>query len=85
MLAYGRVPKKTTPAKPPESVRLFRARRRHDRIDAVLRRAGARWELVYSRNDREMFARTFVHASSAREEAASRLKELQRAGWVDHW
>ena len=68
-----------------QTIRLFRARRRQDRIDAVLCRAGSRWELVYSRNDRKMFARVFVHESAARKEAAARLRELQRAGWVDHW
>lgn len=66
-------------------LRLWRARRRHDRIDAVLRRAGSMWELRFVRNDRLLVARRFVNQRLARAEAAGRLRDLERAGWVSHW
>ena len=66
-------------------LRLWRARRRHDRIDAVLRRAGSAWELRFVRNDRLLVARRFGSERLARADAASRLRDLERAGWVSHW
>ena len=68
-----------------EGLRLWRARRRHDRIDAVLKRAGSRWVLEFLRNDRSMLTRPYTHETAARADAATRLAELLRAGWVDHW
>lgn len=68
-----------------EGLRLWRARRRHDRIDAVLQRAGSGWVLQFSRNDKPMLSRPYARQADARADAATRLKELQRAGWVDHW
>jgi hypothetical protein len=65
--------------------RLWRARRRHDRIDAVLRRHGRWWELQYLHNDRLLLTRRFEASDGASAEAASRLRELRRAGWTDHW
>jgi hypothetical protein len=68
-----------------EGLRLWRARRRHDRIDAVLKRAGSRWVLEFLRNGRSMLTRRYAHERDARADAAARLAELLRAGWVDHW
>jgi hypothetical protein len=65
--------------------RLWRARRRHDRIDAVLRGAAAGWEVQYFRNDRLLAGRTYPTAAAARAEALARLRDLERAGWVPHW
>jgi hypothetical protein len=64
---------------------LWRARRRHDHIDAVLQRAGSEWVLHFSRNDRLMLSRPYGRQADARAEAAARLQDLERAGWVDHW
>jgi hypothetical protein len=66
-------------------LRLWRARRRHDRIDAELRLAGSSWVLEYWRNDRPMVTRRYETEEKARAEAEAQLKELQRAGWIDHW
>jgi DNA polymerase IIIc chi subunit len=66
-------------------MRLWRARRRHDHIDVVLREDERGWVLEYTRNDRRLVERTYATEEAAREDAASRLKELRRAGWVDHW
>ena len=68
-----------------QELRLWRARRRHDRIDAVLRCIGTTWVLEYWRNDRHMVTRRYETEMKARAEAQARLEELQRAGWVDHW
>ncbi len=66
-------------------IRLWRARRRHDHIDAVLQRAGSGWVLQFSRNDKPMLSRPYARQADARADAVARLKELQRAGWTDHW
>ena len=70
---------------PASWLRLWRARRRYDRIDAELRRAGREWELRFLRNDRQMIVRRHSKEELARKEAATRLRELARAGWVEHW
>ena len=66
-------------------LRLWRARRRHDCIDAVLSAGDAGCVLEYVRNDRRLLRRAYPTEDAAREDAEIRLKELQRAGWVDHW
>ena len=67
------------------SVRLWRARRRHNHLDATLLRRRGAWMVAYSRDGRALVAREFADEGSAREDAAGRLRELQRAGWVVHW
>ena len=66
-------------------VRLWRARRRHAHIDALLRADGDVWEVSYSRDDRPLLSQVFPTEDAAREDADIRLRDLQRAGWVDHW
>jgi hypothetical protein len=66
-------------------MRLWRARRRHDHIEAELRPDGAAWVLAYARNDRLLLEQRYTREDAARDDAAARLKDLQRAGWVDHW
>src|SRR5215510_12011214 len=68
-----------------EGLRLWRTRRRHDHIDAVLRDESSRWILEYTRNNRVLLTRPYPTEEAAREDAAARLKDLLRAGWVDHW
>jgi hypothetical protein len=65
--------------------RLWRLRRRHDHIDAVLRRRGSHWELQFLRNDRVLVTRYYARRDVAYTEASARLAELQRAGWSTHW
>ena len=65
--------------------RLWRLRRRHDHIDAVLRKRGAQWELRFLRNDRLILTRRYERRDLADAEAGARLRDLQRAGWNTHW
>jgi hypothetical protein len=65
--------------------RLWRARRRHDAIDAVLIARPSGCELRYVRNGRVLVAWPFDSPETAVREAESRLDALQRAGWTSHW
>jgi hypothetical protein len=65
--------------------RLWRVRRRHDHIDAILRRSGTQWELRFVHNDRVLLTRRYARRDLAHAEANSRLRELERAGWNTHW
>jgi hypothetical protein len=65
--------------------RLWRARRRHDHLDAIVRAAGGRWELQYLLNGRVMLAWRFDSPEAAAADAGERLSALQRAGWNIHW
>jgi hypothetical protein len=65
--------------------RLWRARRRHDRLDAVLERSGGSWVLQFLHNDRPFLSRRYRRRDLAAAEAEARLKDLQQAGWHTHW
>ena len=65
--------------------RLWRARRRHDQLDAVLARRGDEWELRFVLNRRALLSRQYRAVDEAHAEAGARLRELQRAGWNVHW
>jgi len=65
--------------------RLWRVRRRHDHIDAVLASRDSCWELRFLRNDRLMLAWCHEEREAACADADARLRELQRAGWNTHW
>ena len=65
--------------------RLWRARRRHDHIDAEIVPTAAGYELRYLRNDRLMVVWRFESADAAAADARSRLADLIRAGWTVHW
>jgi hypothetical protein len=66
--------------------RLWRARRRHDHVDALLLDPpGGPIELRYHLNDRPMLAWRFASREEAAAEADRRLQELLRAGWTLHW
>ncbi|HEX5069533.1 MAG TPA: hypothetical protein VFV78_04890 [Vicinamibacterales bacterium] len=66
-------------------VRLWRARRRHVHIDAMLERGPRSCVLVFLRNDRHLAALEYPNERSARSAARARLRELERVGWIDHW
>jgi hypothetical protein len=65
--------------------RLWRARKQHDSLDALLRPDGSGWELRYVLNRRLLLRHSFDSDADARAAAEVRLKELQRAGWNVHW
>ena len=67
------------------SDRLWRVRKRHDHVDAVLRATTRGWRLQFARNDRALIVWEFEHERDARDEAERKLKELQRVGWNLHW
>lgn len=65
--------------------RLWRVRKRHDHIDALLRETPKGWRLQFGRNDRPLVVWEFPTEGEARREAERKLKELERAGWTSHW
>jgi len=68
-----------------EFERLWRVRRRHAHIDALLRRRENGWDLRFTRNDRVLITQEFPDRDAASAAADVRLRELQRAGWTTHW
>jgi hypothetical protein len=70
-------------------MRLWRARKRHDHIDAVLSHGTSNvdhpWTLEYLRNDTPFLVWRYPDRESAQAEADGRLQELLRAGWNSHW
>jgi len=65
--------------------RLWRARRRHHHVDAVVRMQASACELQFFHDDRLIVTWPFANRERAVEEASARLAELQRAGWNVHW
>ncbi|HUF46942.1 MAG TPA: hypothetical protein VMM93_03940 [Vicinamibacterales bacterium] len=65
--------------------RLWRARRQHDAIDAVVIARPSDCELRFVRNGRLLVAWSFNSRDAAALEADTRLRALQRAGWTSHW
>lgn len=65
--------------------RLWRVRKRHDHIDALLQEAADGWQLQFGRNDRVLVVLRFETLDEAQREADKRLRDLQRAGWTEHW
>ena len=71
---------------PSRSLRLWRARRRHHHIDAVVSDDSvAGWELTFLYDDRPLITLTFADRDGAVAEADRRLGDLLRAGWNVHW
>lgn len=64
---------------------LYRLRRRRDRVDAVLRPADDGWDLIFFYNTRLLATRRYTDEAAARREAAAKLADLERAGWIQHW
>jgi hypothetical protein len=54
-------------------------------MDAVLRQSGTTWALQFFRNDACLLTWKYDEPETARAEAETRLRELQRAGWSTHW
>lgn len=70
---------------PEPARRLWRARRRHDAIDAILSPGPTGYDLTFVRNGRVLVTWSFAAAGEAVSEADAKLRSLQRVGWVDHW
>jgi hypothetical protein len=66
-------------------IHLWRIRRRGVHIDADLRRASRGWTLTFLRNDRPLVSFDCADEHAARAQARAMLRELQVAGWVEHW
>ena len=67
------------------SGRLWRARRRHDHLDAIVAESAGGWTLQFVLNDRLIVSWPFPTRDDAAREADGRLRELQRVGWNTHW
>lgn len=67
--------------------RLWRLRRLHQSIDAVLIEGdeGGGVELQFLLNGSVIFSRRWADRAPAVEEAAARRNELEREGWMAHW
>ena len=64
---------------------LWRARRRHTHVDAFLAETSVAWTLQYLRNDKPLLTMEFTNERTARHHARAKLRELQLAGWIEHW
>jgi len=67
------------------STRIWRVRRRGYWIDATLGRRGRGWRVTYARNGRMLAVSEFDTREEALDAARTRLRELERAGWTEHW
>ncbi len=67
------------------AARLWRARRRHDAIEAHVVSDAGTWLLSFRFNDRRMLTWRFPTREQACADAERRLRDLQRAGWNSHW
>jgi hypothetical protein len=65
--------------------RLWRVRRRGDWIDAALEPRGDVWRLRFTRKGRLLVETPFATRREALDTARTRLRELERAGWTEHW
>ena len=65
--------------------RLWRVRKRHDHIDATLAPTAGRWELAYAHNDKPMVVWRYTEQHEAQTDAEARRRQLERAGWTNHW
>lgn len=69
----------------PADRRLWRVRKRHDHVDAVLRVTESTVELRYFWNDRLLAGLPYATEQAARAEGTRQRRELERAGWTEHW
>jgi hypothetical protein len=65
---------------------LWRLRKRNHRVDAHLADTGSgRVEIRFDYDGRPVFVRQWRTRRSALAHALKKRRELERAGWVDHW
>lgn len=70
---------------PGPSERLWRARRRHHYIDAILQDSTDGCTLEFRLNGKSLLTWRRENREQASDEAMTRLRDLQRAGWNVHW
>ena len=66
-------------------MRLWRARKRHDAIDAILEVRDDDVRVTLLLNQRRLWRAEFETEEAAKAAANAKLKDLQRAGWNVHW
>lgn len=64
--------------------RLWRVRKLHRHIDAQVR-DDSEVELQLLYGDRIIYRRSWATVEQAEDDAATKLADLQRAGWTEHW
>ena len=65
--------------------RVWRLRKLHQQVDAILRDDAAGTELRFFYNGSLAYTRRWETADEARGEAAAKRAELERDGWTAHW
>jgi hypothetical protein len=65
--------------------RVWRLRKLHQQVDAVIRDDEAGTELRFFYNNELAYRRRWETADEARQEAAAKRAELERDGWTAHW
>lgn len=65
--------------------RLWRVRRRGEWIDATLGQSRDKWRVTFTHKGRLLADWEYDTRSRALEAARARLRELERAGWTEHW
>jgi hypothetical protein len=68
-----------------DTERLWRARKDHSWIDACVAREPAGVALLIRLEGEPIFTERFATRALAVEDAARRLRDLQRVGWTTHW
>ena len=64
---------------------LWRLRKRNHCVDAQLEETSRRVKLRFAYDGRAVFAREWRTRRSALAHASKKRRELERAGWVEHW
>lgn len=73
-------------ARPHVPERLWRIRKRHQSIDAIVRPADdGTVHLQFMLNGNLIHSRRWPTRADADAAADAKLRELQRAGWATHW
>ena len=67
------------------SERLWRLRRRHHYIDAILQESVDGCTLEFRLNGKSLVTWRRENRKQASADAMTRLRDLQRAGWNEHW
>jgi hypothetical protein len=65
--------------------RLWRVRKNHTSIDAHIRDHGVGVEIRYFYDGEPVLSQQWPTRQLALTDAATRLRDLQRAGWTTHW
>jgi hypothetical protein len=69
----------------PSPARVWRVRKRHDHIDAVIGSTRDGYEAAFYWNDRLLIALPFADRPAAEREVEARRRALHEVGWTVHW